>query len=146
MLRTHDFRFHSQRGKSSRREGAVLVAALVCLLVVMTMLGAMLLSALRAHRELHRERDLRQTELLLQAGSDRAVARFANDPTYRGETWELPAASIADKGNGRVTIKISSEADQNGKTANVVAEYPVGDEWSIRRSRTIHIQPQPPRQ
>src|SRR5262249_1108140 len=124
--------------------GAVLVAALVCLLVVMAILSAMLLGALRAHRELHRERDLRQTELLLQAGSDRAVFRFANDPNYRGETWELPAASIADRGDGRVTIEISSDAGQNAKTAKVVAEYPLGDEWSIRRSRTFNLQAQLP--
>jgi hypothetical protein len=108
----------------------------------MAILSAMLLGALRAHRELHRERDLRQTKLLLQAGSDRAIFRLANDPNYPGETWELPSASIADRGDGRVTIEISSNADPNAKTAKVVAEYPFGDEWSIRRSRTFHIQAQ----
>jgi hypothetical protein len=112
----------------------------------MAILSAMLLGALRAHRQLHRERDLRQTELLLQAGTERAVFRLAGDPNYRGETWELPAASIANSGNGRVTIEVSAAAGQNTKTAKVVAEYPLGNEWSIRRSRTFPIQSSLPRE
>jgi hypothetical protein len=113
-------------------------------LVVTAILTAMLLRAVRAHRQLHRERDLRQTELLLQAGSDRAISRFSNNPSYRGETWELPAASIANSGNGRVTIEVAANAGQKTSTATVVAEYPFGDEWSIRRSRTFQIQSQLP--
>jgi hypothetical protein len=144
-LQTHNRRLSLCRNSSGRR-GAVLVVALVCLLVVMAMLGAMLLRAVRAHRQLHRERDLRQTELLLQAGTERAALRFARDPNYRGETWELPAASIANNGSGRVKIEISADAAQNSKTAKIIAEYPLGDEWSIRRSRTLQIQPPLPRE
>ena len=115
------------------------MAALVCLLVVMGMLGTMLQGTLRAHRQLHRERDLRQTELLLQAGSDRAVYRLANETNYRGETWNLPADAIADKGEGRVTIEISPVDGQAARKAKVVAEYPLGGETSIRRSRTFQV-------
>lgn len=142
---THNRRY-PPRGKAGRRQGAILVASLVCLLVVVAILSAMLLRAMRAHRQLHRERDLRQTELLLQAGMERTAFRLAGDPNYRGETWELPAASIADSGNGRVTIEVSAEAGQNTNTAKVVAEYPIGNEWSIRRSRTFQIQPSLPRE
>src|SRR2546423_6395914 len=95
------------RAHASDRQGAVLVAALVCLLVVMAMLGAMLKGTLLAQRQLHRERDLRQTELLLQAGSDRAAYRLASDANYRGETWNLPANVIADNGEARITIEAS---------------------------------------
>src|SRR5215212_2333351 len=83
---------------ASDRQGAVLVAALVCLLIVMAMLGAMLKGTLIAQRQLHRERDLRQTELLLQAGSDRAAYRLGTDAQYHGETWKLPAKAIANTG------------------------------------------------
>ena len=129
---------------ASERHGTVLVAALVCLLVVMGILGAMLQGTLRAHRQLHRERDLRQAELLLQAASDRARYRLSNEPDYRGETWDLPADAIADKGAGRVTIEISPPDGQSVQKTQLVAEYPLGGETSIRRSRTFQIQTQQP--
>ena len=134
------------RADASERRGAVLVATLVCLLVVMGMLGTMLQGTLRAHRQLRRERDLRQTELLLQAGSDRAVYRLANETNYRGETWNLPADAIADKGEGRVIIEISPVDGQSARKAKIVAEYPLGGETSIRRSRTFQVLTQKPRE
>ncbi len=119
--------------------GTVLVATLVCLLVVMGILGAMVQGALRAQKQLHRERDFRQTEFLLQAGSDRANYRLANDANYQGETWNLPADSIADRGEGRVTIQIVAGSGEAVRKAQIMAEYPVGGETSIRRSRIFQI-------
>lgn len=133
--------------KDNRRErrGAVLVAALVCLLIVMALLGAMLQGALRARRQLHAERDLRQAELLLQAGMDRAADRLANDADYRGETWDLPAASIVGGGKGQATIEASRSSDDEPWRVRVISEYPLGDELSIRRSRICTIPSQNPR-
>ena len=128
---------HSSR--ASDREGAVLVAALVCLLVVMALLAAMLQGGLRARRTLRVERDVRQTELLLHAGCDRAAFRLAGEQGYQGETWNLPAAAIVDRGDGRVTIEVTSAKEDGTQMAKVVAEYPVGGETSIRRTRTFQI-------
>jgi len=130
----------------TQRRGVVLVAALVCLLIVMTILGSMLLATLRSARQLHAERDLRQCELLLLAGMDRAVFRLGKEMDYRGETWTLPAAAIALRGDGLVTIEVSRPAANESPQVTVVAEYPTGSEYSIRRSRTFLIQskmPQP---
>jgi hypothetical protein len=125
-----------------RRRGAVLVAALVCLLVVMAVLSSMLQGTLRARRQLHRERDLRQAELLLQAGVERAAFRFASEPGYRGETWSLPAVMITGSKAGRVMIEFSRESDEQPWRVDVAAEYPAGNEASIRRSHTFNFQPQ----
>lgn len=133
-----------RRSDANDRHGAVLVVVLVCLLVIMAILASMLKGTLLAHRQLHKERNLRQTELLLQAGSDRARYRVANDTNYRGETWNLPADAIADKGPGRVTIEVSPADGQAAQTAKIVAEYPLGDETSIRRSRTFQFPTQKP--
>ena len=127
-----------------RRRGVVLVAALVCLLVVTALLGNLLLGTLRTGRQLHAERDLRQCELLLQAGVDRAALRLAREADYRGETWTLPAAAIAGTGDGLVTVEVNRAADNQLPQLSIVAEYPVGGERSIRRSRTILIQSQTP--
>ncbi len=136
----------SQSGaEKGERRGTVLVVAIVCLSVVMGILGSMLKGTLLAHRQLHGERDLRQTELLLQAGSDRAIYRLASDATYRGESWNVAADTIAEKGEGRVTIEIMPGDGQSARKAQVVAEYPLGGETSIRRSRTFQVPIQNPR-
>jgi hypothetical protein len=122
-----------------QRRGVVLVAALVCLLIVMTILGSTLLATLRSARQLHLERDLRQCELLFVAGMDRAAFRLTNEMDYRGETWKLPAPAIVGSGDGLVTIEVSRGPGGDSPQVTVVAEYPTGSELSIRRSRTFQV-------
>jgi hypothetical protein len=126
------------RCRQHRRHGAALVATLVCLVIVMAILGNMLVGALRTGRQMRVERDRRQCELLLQAGLDR-VARRTPEATYTGEVLDVPAAQIGGSGDGQITIRISHpEAAQ--PHIHVLAEYPVGSESSIRRSRTVRLQ------
>jgi hypothetical protein len=129
----------------SDRGGTVLVAALVCMLVVMTIVGSMLQGTLRARRQLHAQRDLRQTELLLEAGLDRAALRLAREADYRGETWKIPADQIAGRGDGQVTVTASRTSNESPWQVSVVAEYPLGNESSIQRSRTFFVQSQQPK-
>lgn len=122
------------------RRGTVLVVALVCLAVVMALVGHMLVGTLRVHRELRRERDLRQCELLLQAGLAHAAQQIEKDKTYTGETRNIAADESSRQGAARITIeRIVPTVDKPGEL-RVRAEYPFGDEHSIRRSRII---PQP---
>ena len=129
--------------RSKRRCGAVLVAALVCLAIIVAMVGSMLLAAINAGRQLHAERDLRQCELLVQAGADRAAYRLATETDYRGETWTLAADKIVGSSDGKLTIEVSTDAGQKTRQLSIVAEYPAGGETSIRRSRTISISSRP---
>jgi Tfp pilus assembly protein PilX len=127
-----------------RRRGAVLVSALVCMLVVMALLGSMLLNTLSATRQMRMERELRQCELLLQAGLDRAAYRLSQDANYTGETWNLPTAEIIDRGDGLVTIAVTPSENDQPAHLHVVAEYPTGSEKSIRRSRSLELNTQSP--
>ncbi|MFV2067974.1 MAG: hypothetical protein ACC645_13455 [Pirellulales bacterium] len=120
---------------SRRRSGAVLVAALVCLLIVTAMIGTMLERAVSARRQLRVERDRRQAELLLQAGVDRAALRLVRQTDYQGETWMTPEEVMA--GRGQVTIEALRASDTTSWRVHVIAEYPFGSERSIRRSRTF---------
>ena len=120
-----------------RPAGAVLIATLVCLAVVMTLLGSMLLALLRTGRQLHVERDLRQCELLLQAGLERAAYRLATQPDYRGETWTLGENEISSAGKGQVTISLETGERGEPRQLYIAAEYPFGTESSIRRTRTV---------
>jgi type II secretory pathway component PulK len=117
----------------------MVVAVLVCLLIVTSIIGSMLHSALHARRQLRVERDRRQAELLVEAGADRAAARLAADPTFRGDTWNLSAESIVDRGAGRVSTEISPHDVSGEWQLRVVAEYPLGRDFPIRRSHTFPI-------
>src|SRR5262245_61654987 len=122
-----------------RCQGSILIAALVCLIIIVAIISSMLAAALTAGRHLRAERDLRQCELLLQAATDRAAHRLATERDYRGETWNVPADKIASGGEGRVTIELSSDPQENKQKLAIIAEYPAGNETSIRRSRTINL-------
>ncbi len=133
----------TRRCAHGKSRGAILIAALVCLAIVMALLGSMLASAIRTGRQLHAERDLRQCELLLAAGVDRAMLRLAKEPDYRDETWTLPAAQIVATGDGVVTIRVPLDSEQKPWPLLVIAEYPTGSERSIRRSRMILLPSKP---
>ena len=139
-LRTH---WCSTRARVRHRRGTVTVLVLLCLLVVVSLAGTMLQTALRARRQLQTERDFRQTELLLQAGLERAAYRLATEPDYHGETWE-PASQVL-AGRGRITIETKSLSAGGPADVNVVAEFPVGSPRSVRRSHTFSYTPSHPR-
>lgn len=139
----HGFTSHDSHPRTRRapRFGVVLVAALVCLLVITGIVGGMLHGAIRGRRQLHAERDLRQTELLLAAGAARAANRLADEPEYDGETWRLESEEILGRGAGVVTIQTSPGDNAESWQVTIVAEYPAGSELSIRRTRILTIQP-----
>ena len=124
-----------------QRRGTVLIATLVCMIVVTGILGAMLRGTLRERRQLHVERDRRQTELLLQAGADRAAFQLAREADYAGEIWKLPADAIVGGGEATVTIKAPRDGENNARNVQVVAEYRVASSRAIRRSKVFTIQP-----
>jgi hypothetical protein len=109
----------------------------------MSIVACMLQGALRARRQLHAERDLRQTEFLLQAGADRAAFRLNSEANYRGERWDIQAERIVGRGDGQVTISAARDPDDEPWRVEVLAEYPVGGDLSIRRSNTFFVQSRP---
>jgi hypothetical protein len=132
------FSITTMRHKQSR-SGLMVFAALVCLLVILSIALTMLQGALRARRQMLAERDRRQCELLLEAGANRVAARLAAEPDFRGDTWELPAESIAGQARGRVTTQITPGATGQGWSMQVSAEYPLDRPINVRRSQRFDI-------
>ena len=128
------------RRRASRRRGAMLVVALACLAIVMAIVGVMLQTALRARRQLHVERDLRQVELLLEAGVDRAAFGLASDSNYVGETWRIPSEQLLGCGDGEVVIVAARSGDAEPWSVRIAAEYASGAPTSVRRTRTFFVQ------
>lgn len=78
---------------SKSRSGTVLICVLACLGVVLAMVMSTLQSSLRGRNEVRMQRQLVQTELLCEAGVQRAVRQIAKSPKYQGEKW-MPKLSI----------------------------------------------------
>jgi hypothetical protein len=85
-------------------------------------------------------RDARQTELLLDAGLDRAAFQLSQRSAYEGETWTIPADQLLDSGDGEVVIAVTRRGDADVWRVRVDAEYPVGALSSVRRTRTFFVQ------
>jgi type II secretory pathway pseudopilin PulG len=131
---------------SRQRRGAVLVVALSCMAIVMAIVGVMLQSALHARRQLRLERQLRQAELLVEAGLDRAAIKLVQDGSYEREVWLVPAEELDTgqiakngEGDGKVEIEVIRNDEETDWLVRVVAEYPTGTVASARRTRTFPI-------
>jgi hypothetical protein len=129
--------------RAERRRGFAVVTALVCLLIVVSIMGSMIQGAIRTRRQMHVERDRRQSEMLLVAGATRAMSRLEGNPTFVGDVWQLPADVIVGNGAGRVTCEISPTAGDGSRQLRVIAEYPVDRDFPIRRSQNFEIPADP---
>ena len=131
--------FRAIKPTAQSRRGAMLVATLACMAIVMGIIGVMLQGALRARRQMHAERDLRQACLLADAALDRAATRLASDEGYDGETWRIPAEQLLNAGDGEVVIAVHQRRDADDWSVRVAAEYPAGEATSVRRTRTFTV-------
>jgi Tfp pilus assembly protein PilX len=126
--------------------GMISVAALVCLLV-MTLICGSLLRTIQTQRALVRSEERRlQADWLAESGLERAYARLANDPAYRGETWTLSPDQMGGTDAGSVAISVAARSEEAGvsqRLVNVQADYP-GDpprRVRARRQATVAVVP-----
>ncbi len=113
------------------RRGTLVVCVLVCLLVASSMVVATTQSALRARRECRTQQQLRQTELLLDAGIRRSIAQLNARDDYEGEEWTPPSISgLAPV----VRIQVNREPDR--PTVQVVALLGIRDPSGTYRVAT----------
>jgi Tfp pilus assembly protein PilX len=108
---------------TNRHRGTLALITLVTLTVVMALGASLLTSALQAHRQLRRERDVRQADLLVRAGFARAERQFEKSPEYEGETWKF--------GGAEITIKIDGDSSPRSE---VSVTWPGIHPQPIRRS------------
>ncbi|MBN2291056.1 MAG: hypothetical protein JXM70_01450 [Pirellulales bacterium] len=134
---------HSKR---TRRHGAVLLLTIVCVAVAMTILAGLVHVALLRHATQKNHIRAAQAACLVESGLDRAVARLAADPTYKGETWKITAAefsnaaSLADDQSALVRIEIKTVADNPDKREiHIQADYPDKPKLRARRSKQTTI-------
>ena len=110
------------------RGGALLICVLVCLLVASAMVTATTRSALQSRRNVRLQHQMRQTELLLDAGVLRAASQLQLSDDYEGETWR-PKGALDRFDNPLVEIRISSgEQQDDSRRVEVIASLGVSDD------------------
>ena len=109
----------------TRRHGAVLVAAIVCLVVVMLMGAAILRSIAVRHRQGRDNLYRMQSLWLAESAAERCAARLRDDPGYTGETWRVRLAHGAAAMEGTAVILVEPvAAPTSARRARIEAHWP----------------------
>ncbi|TWT97983.1 hypothetical protein Pla108_21380 [Botrimarina colliarenosi] len=123
-----------RRSRHSPRRGAVLIAAIVCLVVAMSILSTMVAGSLTQRQQLASEKNARQVALLVVAGRDRAIARLVDDSEYDGESWRPTIAKL----EATVEVRVARRTD-GAATVAVTATFPADGPRVVRRSQIFTI-------
>jgi type II secretory pathway component PulK len=123
-------------GRKVKRSGATLIVALVAVAIFTSLAATNIRSVLRHRQAVKSERNMIQTQLLCEAGCDRAASMFASNREYAGEVW----LDLQDPSTGLVTkVDIRMER-KDGKAIAIVQASLGGLNQSPQRiQRTRHI-------
>ena len=120
--------------RAKKRGGGALVVALVTLAVIMLLSAAVLRSLVAARRQSLQSVKVLQASWLAESALERATARFAADPAYSGETWEVDLASN-DEHSATAVVKIEPPSAAEGIRQVRAAAHVAG----ITVSRTLNL-------
>jgi hypothetical protein len=93
---------------------------IACLAVTSALVALVVQSALRGRREARLQLQLRQTELLCEAGVLRATTRLGASEDYAGEQWH-PEMGVENYHDAVVKIVVK-DVDENTSQSNVSAK------------------------
>ena len=95
-----------KRTERSARKGVILICVIACLAVSTVLVALVVQSSLRGRREARLQLQLRQTELLCEAGVMRAAKQLENSESYLGEQWR-PELNLENYHDAVVDIVVS---------------------------------------
>ncbi len=121
-----------------RRTGAVLISVLACLVVTTAIAALTVRQSLEARRQGRVERQLRQTQYLLDAGIRRASERLRADESYAGESWE-PTAALPRFGAVRVEIRVAAGDAEDAAGDDATNDVAPGDGTIAATARQVEI-------
>jgi type II secretory pathway component PulK len=125
--------------RGRRHRGVIMVLAILCLSVAVILLIGMVRHASLVSRHLRQREHLAQTRLLLNAGLDRAEARWKSDENYQGETWLVPKEELDGQHGGKVTISV---VDGQTPALEVSAQFPDGTQHTVRLTKSVGLDAQ----
>lgn len=120
-----------------RPRGLALPMAVVCLTVLTIVFGILTRQALSARRAARAEERRLRAGWLAESGLERAWARLAADPGYRGETWDLSAEALKDHHGAAVVIAVEPvSGDDEHLRVTARADFPRDVDAHARQTRT----------
>lgn len=123
------------------RRGATMLVAMVCLVLVTMLLGALLRLAMTQRRQVAYEQMRLQADWLAEAAVERAVHRLASDGNYTGETWTFTSEELGGVQAGEATIQVGDVPEESGVRQIVVrATYPTDAVRFATRTKQIQAQ------
>lgn len=110
---------------SRGRRGISLLWALIAL-IILSFVTTAVLGLLRVRRGWEDDQLRRiQAAWLAEGGAERAASRLSADPSYPGETWEIPAESLDGRRAAEVLIAVAPlPGDSGSRRITVTARYP----------------------
>ena len=117
---------------ATRRNGAILVMALVCLLVV----GIFSVSTIRRLIEQHglatHQQYRMQALWLAESARQRAVAKLNLDRNYEGETWSVEADAFDNGKSGIAIIQVAEVPEGHSQRRIVIeSQYPKSEVYRV---------------
>ncbi len=110
--------------RNTSRGGAILVCVIACLVVSSVLVALAVQSALHGRREARLQLQLRQTELLCEAGVMRAMTQLQRSGSYEGEQWH-PDLNLENYHHASVEIAIKSGASPESASEKVAKRVTV---------------------
>lgn len=131
--------FHWQRHPRRHRTAIVLICVLACMAVVTSLVANTTRMALTTRKAMRSQHQLRQVELLLEAGVARAAKRLSDNPEYTGETWQLSPTTLTCAEQAEVKISVTPDGEVWPPEVTVVAKLGPTDAVQMKRSHTFAI-------
>jgi hypothetical protein len=122
------------------RRGFGLALAMLALLVLAMVAASLLRRSAGARRVLVADERALQADWLAESGLDRAAARLADDPSFAGETWTIPASDLGGPDGAAVAITVEPAPGRPGaRLVRVRADYPDDPTRRARASKSAEI-------
>ena len=123
-----------------RRRGVALFGVMICFIAISLLTVSWFKSVNIERQQLRTVQRRLQVDWLAEAALDRAVARLADKPAYRGETWRLSAAELSGHAAASVAIEVKPVAGRpNRRRIEIVADYPTDSVHRVRQRRQLII-------
>ncbi len=120
-----------------RRRGAALIVAILLMTLLVLVIGTLARVGLAERTQTRAEERRLKASWLAESGLERAWAKILADPSYVGETWEIPAEAFHESHPASVLIRVEPISDRPGARRVVArADFPKDGTSRARQTRT----------
>ncbi len=123
------------------RRGGVMIIVLACLAVAGIMMVTLVRFAAVQRTQIQSAAWEEQARWLAISAEERAAARLAANPEYRGETWSVAAEALSGRDGASVKIEVEAIPDQPARRrVSIRADVPDHPDRAHRHVRQVVIE------